>query len=262
MLKKAIVLAFIFTSGIFMYVNMTEAQVVKDGLISYWTFDEAAKDFFGINNGSIKGAPETVVGKIGKALLFDGSDDYVDCGDDESLAFERTDEFSIQAWINNEGPDHEVIVAKMPSSGTYRGWMFWFRKEGTVGVVIRNDWPSRNLIEVNTTEIFPDSEWHHVVMTYDGSSEAAGVKVYVNGAVTTPNVVHDGLSETTIIDLNVNIGARDDGKNLFVGTIDEVGIYNRVLSEDEITQNFEATDSGLAVSPAGKLAVAWGKIKL
>lgn len=39
-------------------------------------------------------------------------------------------------------------------------------------------------------------------------------------------------------------------------------ICSRVLSEDEITQNFEATDSGLAVSPAGKLAVAWGKIKL
>ena len=74
--------------------------------------------------------------------------------------------------------------------------------------------------------------------------------------------MHDSLSETTKIDLNVNIGARDDGKNPFKGIIDEVGIYSRALDEDEVKQNFEARNSDLAVNPAGKLGAFWGKIKL
>ena len=255
-----VVLAVLATS--FMYANTAKAGVVRDGLVSYWTLDGTTNDAVGKSHGVVEGNPETVDGKIGKALQFDANGDFVNCGNDESLNFERTDEFSIQAWVNKEIDNNQVILGKHESSGAYQGWLFWYRAAGKVGAVIRNDWPSKNLIEVNTGETFSIAEWHHVLMTYDGSSKASGVKIYVDGIEKALEAAHDGLDDSIKTNLNVNIGSRDDGQNLFNGIIDEVGVYNRVLDEDEVKQNFEAEESDLAVRPTGKLAEVWGKIKV
>ena len=243
------------------YISTAKAQFVKDGLISYWRLDGTTKDILGGNDGIVNGNPRTVDGKIGKALHFDADGDYVDCGNAESLNFERTDTFSVQAWVNKDAENNQVIVGKMAASGKYRGWLFWFRTGGQIGTVIRSDWEARDLIEVNTGEVVSIEEWHHVVMTYDGSSKAEGVKIYVDGIEKALAPSWDALTKTTKTDLSMNFGARDGGSTLYDGIIDEVGIYNRVLDEDEVTQNFETEEINLAVKPAGKLAEKWGRMK-
>ena len=99
-------------------------------------------------------------------------------------------------------------------------------------------------------------------MTYDGSSKPSVVKIYVDGIEKALDAPQDGLDDSIKTELNVNIGSRDDGQTPFGGIIDEVGVYNWVLDEDEVKQNLEAEESDLAVRPIGKLAEAWGKIKL
>ncbi|MFC1714537.1 hypothetical protein ACFL6S_12795 [Candidatus Poribacteria bacterium] len=86
-----------------MCASPAEAQIATQGLVSYWTFDEAhtdgntVKDIVASNDGSISGNPQAVAGKIGKALQFDG-DDHVDCGNDPSLLLGDTD-LSLALWF-------------------------------------------------------------------------------------------------------------------------------------------------------------------
>ena len=102
MFNKILTIAFVLAviAAVFTYANMANARIVEKGLVSYWTFDKATikgktvKDVWGNNDGTIEGDPQIVEGKIGRALEFDGTGDHVNCGNDESLNFERTDEFS------------------------------------------------------------------------------------------------------------------------------------------------------------------------
>ena len=63
--------------------NAAVASVVTDGLVSYWTFDKGyvvnktLKDVWGDNDGKIVGNPKIVPGRVGEALEFDGSGDFV-----------------------------------------------------------------------------------------------------------------------------------------------------------------------------------------
>ena len=109
MLNKTAAIAFVLSiSVVFMYADTTKAQIVKEGLVSYWTLDEAdtdgkaIEDVWGNNDGTIMGDPEMVEGKIGDALKFDGIDDYVDCGNDGSLDFGRK-ELTVAAWFKTTG---------------------------------------------------------------------------------------------------------------------------------------------------------------
>jgi hypothetical protein len=82
-----------------------------EGMISYWRFDSGietiAYDSVGTNNGNINGATWTT-GKVGGALFFDGIDDFVNCGNDESL--QPLEQITLEAWIKIIGEkDHEVI---------------------------------------------------------------------------------------------------------------------------------------------------------
>ena len=71
--------------------SSAEAQVVKDGLVSYWSLDEVTiegkkvKDLMGENDGEMKGDPKIVAGRRGEALEFDGAEDYVEIPSDDSL---------------------------------------------------------------------------------------------------------------------------------------------------------------------------------
>src|SRR3989344_5954676 len=83
-------------------ISQTQAQT--SGLVGYWNFDEGtgttAQGSSGNNNtGILTNGPTWTTGKIGQALNFDGVDDYVDVANESNFDFERTDSFSISAWV-------------------------------------------------------------------------------------------------------------------------------------------------------------------
>ena len=80
--------------------------------------------------------------------------------------------------------------------------------------------------------------WHHVFVTYDGSSKALGTNLFVNGRRVPPRVIeYDSLSQSIRVDSPLRIGART---NLFPfeGAIDDVRVYDRVLTSDEVKKIF------------------------
>jgi len=244
----ALVIATVLTHS-----NIAEAETfVTDGLVSYWTFDNVAgkkvEDDWGNNDGTIVGAPQTVDGKIRKALKFDGSDDNINMGNPDDLNFGEGG-YSIEAWIktNNDGP----IITKMQSSNE-RGWY-----NRVADGKLHNRLQVDNGNSGESTSNVSDDNWRHTLTVID--REGGRQQVYIDGTLEGNPQIADVVGSVSS-ERDVVIGSYHDGQVYFNGIIDEVRIYNRALSEAEVRKNF--TSSGLAVaSPDEKLTLTWGKIK-
>ena len=109
--------------------------------------------------------------------------------------------------------------------------------------------------DVTSNSSIPLSEWSLVTETYDGTN----IRIYLNGE----------LDKEQAMVINTQPGIGTIGTHVwpqreerFVGTIDEVSIYNRELDAEEVMQNFEAGPLAVAVNASGNLALTWGGIKL
>jgi len=203
------------------------------GLVSYYKLNETSGnvlDSLGLNNGTNFGATPNVVGKVNTAYDFEASEsDYINLDNLSSLS--NLTNFSISCWVKLESKTgYDSLIVKGYSGGDYAWWLrlnsdataFEFRinNGGIVGSTIN---PSLDI-------------WYHVVAIYNGSNAS----IYVN------NSLPDSIAWSTDPDVNiqnVSIG-RDTGLNLrfLDGIIDEIGIWNRSLSTDEITQLYNNGD--------------------
>ena len=217
-------------------------------LVSYWKLDGDAVDSAGSNDGTIYGAvPAT--GQIGGALSFDGSDDYANCGNDESLNIER---ITISAWINSNvlsgsGNRNKVILMKFQDSLATNESAFGFSQSkgdySKLGFGF-NDGSWHSWLTANSVM---EAGWMHVAVTYDGVSEPV---FYVNGLIETT----DGTGVPAPLPTNttdLTIGAQDatDPSAYFDGIIDDVRIYDRALSAEEIEAMYEAGLAGGELGP-------------
>ena len=98
-------------------------------------------------------------------------------------------------------------------------------------------------------------EWHHVASTYDGDK----IRQYIDGKLDIEFEPPDGKINS--IEVVFRIGKAQTGLDGMIGLVDEVAIYNRALTVDEINQDME-NGVFFAVSPGGKLAITWGQLKM
>ena len=126
-----------------------------------------------------------------KSVDFDGVDDYVTMGNQSSLDFEHTDAFSISAWVkrNSTGNFH-VIASKQDYNfsvmGTNSpGYSLFFNDDDTVRFLLASLIATNRYIDIKTTNTITDSNWHHIVLTYDGGAGGSvpnGVEIYIDGS--------------------------------------------------------------------------------
>jgi len=250
MLTIAIAMVIVLT-----FINVAKAQVVTDGLVSYWSFDkdtidgDTVKDVFGNNNGTIMGNPEVVEGKVGDGLDFHGNGDYVTVPDDESLHLWET--FTLECWLYQKQQLTEGRLIDKCTAGASDGPHF----DQYPGMKLRCcSCAGGGCTSANT--VYSLEEWHHGVVTFNKGA----VKLYLDGSLDGEGDVGSPLAGNSL-PLRIAATASDPASCFFVGIIDEVRVYNRALSEDEVNQNMNA--EGLAVvSPANKLSEIWGKIKV
>ena len=169
------------------------------------------------------------------SLNFDGTDDLVSAGN--VLGFERTDAFSISAWVKRNSSKNQMIVSKRLSSGNLTGYSLRITNSTNQLQVQLRSAGSNRLILNGSTAL--DTNWNHVVLTYDGSSNISGLNVYVNGS-------NDNGSTTGTLSLSIlnsaefNIGAENNNDDFFDGNIGPVHLYNRALSAADVLQNYQA----------------------
>jgi prepilin-type N-terminal cleavage/methylation domain-containing protein len=216
------------------------------GLVGYWSFDEGtgtiAYDLSGygndgtLNNFNFTTTSGWTTGKIGKALIFDGSDDWVRVSNSPSLDINKN--ISVFAWVNRSRiVDWERILGKFYWSGGSTG--SWNLNLGQGYLICE--------FNINGTWIYASapagtnnatSTWYFVGCVYDGSR----LYNYVNGELKATSIIASGNITTTTYPLA--IGATSNGtaiQNVIQGIIDEIRIYNRALSDSEIKYLYEAT---------------------
>ena len=180
--------------------------------------------------GKIKGDAKWVKSRSDWGLKFNGKN-FVDLGNVGD--FERTDSFLTVAGSNpkRKTPAHcwlEWTTRPLIVATTY-----WWA-DNRISVHIINTWPT-NAIKINTKKQLKAGEWKHVMVTYDGSSKASGVNVYVDGEKWDWTIEHDSLTETIKTKKALLIGSRTPGSRL-KGEVDEVVMFDRCLEADEVAQ--------------------------
>ena len=276
---KNLIYFFTFTLiiTIFFQKGYTE-PVVTDGLVSYWTFDKqdiaggTVKDVWGENDGKIVGNPKVVNGQVGEALEFDGSDDYVNLTNLGDFG-EKVGASTFEAWVKTSFKKEWTTLFKVLDQGCNMAWAIDVNRSAKAGFPFAEDIvhyyvrqksaAGCNAIAVEIEFALSDGKWHHIVfgIVDPGKSE---VSIYMDGE---PQeiIVGDAKKLDTFIPFvePVYIGAANNRGNVerhFPGIIDEVRIYDRPLTADEVTRNFKSK-IGLPVQAAEKLPIVWGNLK-
>ena len=241
----------------FITLNIASAATIgrpmnSGGLVGYWNFnvgkgEATAYDKSGnSNNGTLTNMDNTaswVDGKIGQGMSFDGDNDYVNMED--VLDFDvRTDPLSFSAWVNRSvtGTAH-VIISKMDNDvlDFPTGYMFINQGDNTIRFLIGYDLLGGDALDVKTTAAYTDTDWVHLAVTYDGSGDANNINIYKDGVSLPLTITANNPTNSSATARPFNIGSRDNGNLPFDGTLDEVRIYNRVLSAAEVERLYKFT---------------------
>ncbi len=191
--------------------------------------------------------PLVVEGKYEKALAFNGANALVigDIGD-----FEHNTEFSLGAWINSaENPKLKSGIISRRNGEQYQGgYGIYLDKDNTLRMELVHS--RDHNIAVKTKVKIPNHKWTHVFATYDGSGQASGVKLYVNGQPQSTTIAADQLEGKSILVGNQpTIGhwmarAIDrSGYGGLTGAIDEVVLYGKEVNPLEVQYLFGARPS-------------------
>ena len=261
-MKFRMTVSFIFLAAItslILYPVATEGQAVEDGLIGHWTFDkkhtdinagEALDQVGNEHPGEIKGRPKIVEGKVNEALKFNGKEDYIVMGD-----VTEGQDLTYAMWIKvsklPDGP--KVIIWDDNPNGGGDAWL-QLNADGTVETQRGGD----GFGVFKTKSPVKSGEWTHITYVADGKNDIK--TLYLNGA---PAGDQGGkiTARTGISHVVVAVG---HDRNAFIkpwyfeGDIDEVAIYLRALTPQEVKKNYKES---MAVDFSGKLAMTWGSIK-
>lgn len=253
----ALMVAFVILVAI-PYTSTSLAKIAKEDYCGLWLFEEGAGKKItdsseNKNDGSIIGELKWVEGKYGKALEYPGtSQNLVQVPDSKTL--NPTKGITVMAWgwlVDAAGGNRRFLQKSTPGSDNqYRFLLEW-------GVFKFDTGPGVSPSEV-TTGIFSENEWHHVAGVYDGKE----IALYIDGE----KVAHLSASGEMIPSTGpISLGAKwnDPGNpgDYWKGKIDELAVFNRGLTADEIKEAMKGSVNILSVEPAGKLTTTWGNVK-
>ena len=219
-------------------------ESLKEGLISYYKLDETSVevlDSAGSNHGINYGATRGVEGKIGNAFEFNGNGNYVDTKFGNGLIY--PDGVSLQLWVRStDSDDSGLIISRGGGDGATAEFLGINAGSGQ-GIPCTNVYGVSD-VAVCADKTINDNEWHHVVGTYDSSE----ISIYLDGVKFSDSSI--GTAKTTD---NFKIGWDDHSSSqtirFFKGNIDEVGIWNRALSQEEVLHLYNNGEGLVYLTP-------------
>jgi hypothetical protein len=229
------------------------------GLVGYWSMEDGkgatVTDFSGRRNTgtmtNMDPATDWVTGKVGKALDFDGTNDYVTAG--TAASTNLTSNLSIFAWMKATSPGRTSIATQTNGCGGYGAL------NGCFGIAIGGNTANRtsayiasNWRQGNTS--VNDGNWHHVGYTLDSSYN---MQFYFDGATDSSLIANAGGFPSSGGPFVIGSDATD--ANYYTGSLDEVRVYNRVLTSTEVATLYgQSKISKTYVSPlTADLAAYW-----
>lgn len=217
---------------------------LEDGLVGHWKLDETTgtsiADSMGTNTGtwSGSGAVSSIAGKQNSALIFDGTDDRVTTTSSAALV---PSAMTVSAWVHHRASTAQTILRAEDGSGyvwnvfTNGGALLQFQVEGFSGGPNWGQWDASGALTQNA--------WNHIIISYDRASPGTPPSIYVNGQLRSLSQVSAPAGANTATSKPLIIGNRHNGAAPFNGYIDDVRLYNRILSPTEAAQLFIQSQS-------------------
>jgi len=176
--------------------------------------------------------------------------------------FDSTDPFSVSLWMKSSAATWGCMIGKQLNSGGYTGWgIFQNPTAGGKFFVAMFSALGSNTQGVRTqTGGFNDGNWHHVCMTYSGSSTAAGILVYVDGVNEPVDIDSDTLTGSILTGETMSIGSRGSTSPgaFFNGKIDEVSLHSTELTAPEVAEIYNGgVPLNVTLVPAGATTEAY-----
>lgn len=198
-----------------------------------------------------------------KCCDFDGVDEWVSIGHLTAFDFERTDAFSFSLWIKTTASamSYSLIAKQGWNYTAVPGYFVRMRSSGKPEVFYVNG--ASNQINVKTTTLggLNDGSWHHLAVTYDGSSNASGIAFYIDGVAAATTIVADTLSGTIKNTKAFSIGALAGEDFWFLGKLDDVSVWNCALSQMDVNNIYNAgVPKKLTSHPKSNNLVGWWRM--
>ncbi len=207
-------------------------------MVSWWKADGNPDDFVGTNHGTLVNGTTYASGMVGQAFSFDGLNDYVNVGNASSL---KPAQFTLDAWV--KATSFSNLYSTVISHGSTTGWVnpyfLGFTSSGVLRFITYHN--SIGSHETDAPGSIAANEWHHIAATFDGTEK----KLYIYGVL----VANDSVPYEIVYDSTPVLIGEDTDLGMpagipFSGLIDEVEIFNRALSGDEIAAIYNAGSDG------------------
>lgn len=234
-MKKYITVIFIF-----MCTN-AHAILITDGLVSYYQFNgdtaTSAQDSQGANDGVfVNGATnEYTQANFQESLYVDGISQFFEVDDSASLNFDVA--LTIIAWIkpvSTTSPFQGIVVKGSSNDPNFFQYGYGVSYE-TIRPAVQTD---SSIGVFNSDPIVETNVWQQVAITYDTTNHQ--LTTYKNSALDNYSMSISVPGNTIALsDFSLLIGAALPGGNYFNGNIDEVKLYNRVLTSNEILEDYD-----------------------
>jgi hypothetical protein len=232
----------------------TEEVSLQKGLVGWWKFDGNAKDSSAnSNHGTVTGATLATdrKGQTDKAYSFNGTSNYIDLGTTSFIY--RNQPFTVTAWVRQSSfiDPYPVIFATRYDGHSDDVWGLHFSNNSSYRYVTfgaGGSWAGNRYEGMGD----PSGDWHNIVVTYNGSGAgtASNFKLYFDGSLQTLTSTASFSWENDDSMIGSLRPSRTDSD--FNGSIDDVRVYNRALSQTEATALYNEYNSGIVISDLQK----------
>lgn len=203
----------------------------------------------------------------GFSAQLDGANDYLSVPNNALLQFDyRSEAASFNMWIKTSDTSNVAYLGKLSSSQGYEinlsaGNLTFDVQATGLGQRLRVRTDPGDSVD----DILQDGDWHMIAITYDGSGNANGVSMYIDGVSQNLDIQNNGLTNNPVSTNSLGIGASTNGSSSFgPGNIDEVSIWDVELSPSEVNTVYNAgiptNLQGFGASPITQSLIAWWRM--
>ena len=225
-------------------IPFTASAALADNLVSYYNLDESsgnAADLVG-SNTLVNSNVTYSTGIVNNGAVFDSSTDKLTVTDAGQSGLDFADDFSISAWINVTATGRNHGIVSKGDNGAYQ-YLFWVDPGNKLVVDISQD-GSQTASQYHrqisdAAQISSTATWYHVGMTMDLGLNT--IILYVNGASVASSVGYgSGVTAINNGAGDFSLGYENSFPNKLAGTLDEVGLWSRVLTSSEMTSLYNS----------------------
>jgi hypothetical protein len=216
---------------------------IPPGLIAYYSLDyieneEVREESTGSKSAKVINGLAPMPGKYSGGLEFTGQN-YLDLGPINELSFKRPVSVSFWLYTIENGARGTLIAPKPNQDGRKPGFVLSTFDDGITLELKSSSSDEKQKLSVQTKHILPGNKWVNIVLTYDGSGRAEGVRVYLNGEPQKLDISSDNLSGKPSTPNSILVGFNSTDcfscpKGLIRSRMDELMIFNKNLDKNEV----------------------------